>query len=60
MKRMGAWSARPSTGIVHIHDDWNADTGTRTVTPCSRARKLARDRNALYELRPPRDPLLRS
>jgi hypothetical protein len=52
---LGEWlRALPSTSVVYIHDNCNAGTGTRSATPFSRARKLARDPNALSGPRPSR------
>ena len=52
---LGEWlRALPSTRVVYIHDNCNAGTGTRAATPFARARKLARDPNALAGPRPAR------
>jgi len=46
--QLGEWlRALPSGNVVYIHDNCNAGTGTRDVTPFARARKLARDVDAL-------------
>ncbi|MBW3534784.1 MAG: caspase family protein [Gemmatimonadetes bacterium] len=43
-EELGAWlRALPTRNVVYIHDNCNAGTGTRDVTPFSRARRLARD-----------------
>ena len=45
---LGEWlRALPSRNVVYIHDNCNAGTGTRDVTPFARARKLGRDVEAL-------------
>ena len=45
---LGEWlRALPSGNVVYIHDNCNAGTGTRDVTPFARARKLARNVDAL-------------
>lgn len=45
---LGEWlRALPTTSIVYIHDNCNAGTGTRSATPFSRARRLAREPGAL-------------
>ncbi len=45
---LGEWlRALPTSNVQYVHDNCNAGTGTRDVTPFSRARKLARDPNDL-------------
>ena len=45
---LGEWlRALPTTNVWYVHDNCNAGTGTRDVTPFSRARKLGRDPNGL-------------
>ncbi len=45
---LGEWLRALSTeNVVYVHDNCNAGTGTRAVTPFSRARKLARDPSTL-------------
>jgi hypothetical protein len=45
---LGEWlRALPTDNVVYVHDNCNAGTGTRALTPFSRARKLARDPSAL-------------
>ncbi len=45
---LGEWlRALPTENVVYVHDNCNAGTGTRAVTPFSRARKLARDPSTL-------------
>ncbi len=41
---LGEWlNALPTSNVWYVHDNCNAGTGTRAVTPFARARKLARD-----------------
>ena len=41
---LGEWlNALPTTNVWYVHDNCNAGTGTRSVTPFARARKLGRD-----------------
>ena len=41
---LGEWlNALPTANVWYVHDNCNAGTGTRAVTPFARARKLARD-----------------
>ena len=41
---LGEWlRALPTANVVYVHDNCNAGTGTRSATPFSRARLLARD-----------------
>lgn len=43
-EELGAWlRALPTRNVLYIHDNCNAGTGTRDVTPFSRSRRLARD-----------------
>ena len=45
---LGEWlRALPTRNVVYIHDNCNAGTGTRAVTPFSRARRLDRSPSAL-------------
>lgn len=47
-EELGEWlRALPTTLVSYVHDNCNGGTGTRAVTPFSRARVLARDVNEL-------------